>query len=397
MSKKYLEMASCHSCITVDSEEIGGPRTNKRHLMIDTDNYEELESSMDPVRLLPEPFVNEMMGYLSVKELLIAMEVSKRWRNFIKVRSVLLDKTLLHPANDDFAVREIQSFCSEENKRNYKHMITQYVLQKKIKYDVIHPTELYAPTLETLIVDSLQDVFWNDLDGRDDWEEFTSENKYVISHQPCVFPKLRKLIFSLNIPFEFFEKCEFPVLTHLAIRKDLYNLYVFSQSHSTDNIRKFLSLFPKLEVLLIDKLDNDESLALAAPVHQTLNRALPMIKVIRTDEYLPELMRDWHSSLEEVFIGWLHEDGACNLLANFKTLKCLSATQLVYSDKAERIEFVQNDSIEVVKLFNVLEGPYCDDASPLVIENFLLALPSLRELVLSEGTLTADILKLLGR
>jgi hypothetical protein len=315
------------------------------------------------VKKLPEPIANEIMKYLNGKELLSAMEVSKYWNDFIKVRSGLMDKVIFKPKNvictNPESTLMIDNVYSEENKRHYKHIKTPVSLRK---YSFIYPIALHASTIETLEITEE----WHDLY---DWDKIDPE---VPS---CTFVKLKKLIFSAEDWPKFLYNSKFPVLTHLKIT---------SPSHYI-SITKFLESLPKLEVLSVDfTLDFDENWS---PPNQLRIKAIHSLDYARSVKKL-----GLHLEKLEIESQYFDAHNLKKLLKDRIVLKSLTLHNLKLngSFNADK-ELARNESIEILKIINIWS---LSSAWPK-FKRFLLAMPSLKELVLYSNV-TNDLLQFLG-
>lgn len=342
---------------------------------------------MDPLKL-PEPCANKILSYLTGKELLSAMEVSQYWHDFIKVRGGVMDKLIFRPP---LVVEPLplmnQVFSVDHYRRLYKHMITPINLRKE--NEKINPIGLYASTLETLEVNTKTlacTCFFN---------EFKSQGKKI---EQCNFPKLRKLTFSLCNLSDLLDGSTFPVLTHLQIKciaDDSSCNYCYKghtiMSISFQEIKEALHSLPQLKVLIMDfyafKGKPQDEIA----EQLTLNR--PKIQEISMKDYFHPLLKDYELSLERLQISSMFSENVPLLLQDLKVLKSLSLYGLYEIVQVQEKLYARSESIEILKIFSVGGLPVSD----IALRNLLLALPSLKELVLFDDyALCEETLKFLG-
>lgn len=344
-------MSSRQSLNIKDPDEIKPPPAKRP-------KNEDDENCTDPIQL-PEPCANKIMQYLTVKDLLNAMLVSKAWRDFIKVRGSLMDKLLFNPnAGDE------QLVPTEENKRNYKHIKGPLLMRA-----VINPISFYASTLETLKLVPEDDAY-----------------KYF-NVPACIYPKLQKLTCDVKY-LSRLEGSSFPALTYLKVaeKQDFSNT---SDLFSTDAIDQVLRSTPSLEVLDLNlnvfKRDRSE-------INADLNCA--NIKAIYSHYFIPNFMKSFASTLERIDINQMNKAEIDELLNDFKALKSLTIVTATLSTNENAALFTRNDSIEILKIFDISAG---DSIVGPHLKKLLMALPSLKELVLLEDAINKDILQFLGK
>lgn len=393
LNEKYQELTSCHTCISKDPDENETPPAKRRKIAEDDENC------LDPLKL-PEPCANEIMSYLTGKELLVAMEVSKFWRDFIKVRSGLMDKLIFKPTIESCELPILNEVYDEDRKRHYKHLESTVNLYNKY-YINISPITTFASTLETLVIKP-HNRYIEDHMYCNQFCKIIKVNDPDLDVEPCDFPKLRMLTYThhpYKLPFCLLKGSTFPVLTHLRIKS--YETEVESNADSIDlrEVKKFLTMFPYLEVLMLD-VEEDSILTdqfiniIEPPV--ALDEDQPKIKALFSNEYFPVFTKQYQSSLEKLEISSAYETDIHNVLADLKALKSLSVTVTLQLDSDdEHKKFALNDSIEVLNIWRVSnEG---DFEVQQRFRNILLALPSLKELTVYAGNfITAEIIKFIG-
>jgi hypothetical protein len=419
--EKHRRLQSCHSCNIEDPVEIESPPMKKRKI----DSQLDVGVCMDPIKRLPEHFINDVLCCLNNDELLSAMTVSKEWNDFIKVRSVFTNKVVFNPSVKSCPLPLMLQIFSEENSpRSYKHMVTPFNLCRPF-FSVINPIEFYASTLETLVLKDVEEG--SDLRSCEDGYEVT--NKDVDNWMPkrvnllsnsCSFPKLRKLTQSLIIPLDNLKGSTFPVLTHLQLIFEKPIQYIRDDDGihidaciDIKEIRKFLRLFPKLEVFMIsletmgmkwEESDEEEDTMIS-------NRVQPKIKAIYLPKFIPEITDEFKETLEKLEIHSMNfrnpRPQTINILdeflQDFKALKSLSIFAICISKEDELKQYVSNESIEILKIFCISQLHFVLHANvQQCLKNLLLALPSLKELVLYHAgvyvqPVTADMLKFLGK
>lgn len=355
LNHKHKQLLSCHSSFTEDRDELKTPPAKRP-------KNEDDENCTDPIQL-PEPCANKIIQYLTGKELLNAMLVSKSWRNFIKMRGSLMDKVLYKPKEEEELL-----VPTEENKRDYKHMRGPLIMR-----GVVNPIALYASTLETLEIET---------DGYDD-----IGNDY--SMYAANYPKLRRLACNVEYLQRLFES-SFPALTYLS----LVSFFDYFNDKKLDiaAIKKILRLTPKLEVLELDSsfFPRNRELKLIDP-HMSSDQ-LPNIKTLCAHDYAPNFMKAFQLTLENLEIYQMYKKDIDHVLQNFKALKSLKVTTALMLSTSK---FPRNDSIETLKIFDISVSSLLIITRPQLME-LLLALPSLKELVLLENAVNEDILKFLG-
>lgn len=363
ISSKH-ESAACNTSNSEDANEIGA---QKRKIQDDD------EACMDPLKLA-EPCANEVMTYLTGGELLNAMMVSKEWRDFIRVRSLLMDKISFKPKreiNNEYSL--IKEIFSEETKRNYKHMEASFELYKAYS-SLESPIALHASTLKTLVLGARR-----------------------TSVTSCQFPKLRKMTISYELPRRVLEQSKFPALTHLRIHSgDLLDFAV-----EVGEIYKMLHSFPNLTVLFLDifvmRFDIFEDVGgVIEELQMTDYMNQPKIKAIQTSVYFSCFIKQYQSTLETLVIDpniMVRNDYLYEMIAEFKVLKRLLVSQWDMTEKEEK-GFELNDSIELLEIFWIADKGVED--SQKCLQNLLLALPSLKGLRLPDRFYTEETLQFIG-
>lgn len=375
---------SCHKCVNEDPNEIKSPPAKRPKIVDDV--------CMDPLVKLPEPVTNEIMSYLTGKELLSAMEVSKLWRDFIKVRSGLMDKLVFKPTVESCKLPILNVVYDEDTKRHYKHLVTPVNLYNKY-YINISPITIFASTLETLVLVP-NSIYIEDHQYCNQFCKIIKTYDPDLDVEQCDFPKLRMLTYSFHpykLPFFVLKGFTFPALTHLRIKSN----NVDDESVDLRQVVEFVKLFPNLKVLMIDIdedcfLSNDFGFVIEPPV--TLDENQPKIKAIYSTEYFPNFTKQYQSSLEILEIQTACQREIHAVLEDLKALKTLSVNVTLHLDEDKK--FVLNESIEVLKIWNISE----EVEGHQRLRNIILALPSLKELTVYKGDfITPDTLKFLGK
>jgi hypothetical protein len=384
LNEKYQQLASLHNVNIEDPDESDSPPTKKQKIDIEKDD----EKSMDPLKL-PEPAANKILKYLSGKELVNSMLVSKSWRDFIKVRGSLLDKVIFKPKYKECVCEypPVEETFSEENKRHYRHMKATLWLYKEYSRTLC-PITIHASTLRTLTV------------ARDCAESWYLWQPQLVL-QPCIFPKLWMLSYDLSFSLCNLSEFSFPMLTHLRL-SDESNFSPIPISP----IVKFISSLPRLKVFETSlNMDPSYDMGMSAlKISEEIK--LPKIKAMIITSiftyYASDFVKLFQSTLERLWITFRTNIEQLNeLLQELKVLKLL-AIRLFYVNEYEEVTFVRNDSIEILQIKEAcsLKGNIQQH-----LESLLLALPSLKEFHLfqttSENTfvttITVDLLKFIAR
>lgn len=191
-------------------EQVKDPTLEKAH----TEND---KNSMDPLKL-PEPCTQAIMKYLTAKELLKAIEVSKYWKEFIESRNFLMNRVMnnivVKPSIKDCSRSLINNLFNDNNARTaYKHMRSLLQVDREFEHTkiTICPMNYFASTLETLLVDRKCMSYKDYLAKRD-------ESYESIEFKNCDYPKLRMA--DLGEAWNSFKDSSFKVLTHLRIKID---------------------------------------------------------------------------------------------------------------------------------------------------------------------------------
>lgn len=324
---------------------------------------------MDPVKL-PELVANKVLNYLDVKEIFIAMEVCKNWRDFIKIRVLLTDKVIFKPILSDCGIHLVKATLSENIKRPYRHLVGP--LGFKIENTMIDLVPSYADTLETLTIDWLEN-------------HHCDSNNYTLPQ--CHFRKLRKLVFLFCIPFSQLVDSTFPALTHLVIKGEHQN---FKDINLNEN-QKFIRSLPNLQVLVLVFIEYHVKADFvdASSCSLTPEPVRPKIKEIYAEKYWP-FLREYHLSLEKLEIYHASQLDICLVFQDLKVLKKFNVASMDHVEVSELFHYEQNTSIQSFQI--IWNGDDYEKEEEIL--KILLALPFLQEFVID--SISQNTLKFVG-
>lgn len=408
--QKYQQLESCHKCLNEDPVEVIKPPAKKRKMAksarVEKDPDVEMEdlSRKDPLVHLPENCATQILGYLNRYELFTACTVSKVWRNFIQVRNLFNDKNVFKPTFNYCSLPLMNEIFGENiNHRPYKHVITPFNL-RRLFYGVINPVQHFAMNVETLEIKDIEETAKM---PKKSARKYNEPEKVDILLPPTNFPRLRKLTFSLDAPFNFFDGSKFPALTHLCITATQQTSIFYwrggsrSKKELTANsydVRNFIRLFPQLETLIL-KFESVKDTKPRGKNYERIDGIAPKIKTLYTHHLFETISREFYNSLERLEISEL--SGINNVLRDFKVLKHLyvHALHTIYDDGIRK-EFHRNESIESLMLWNIfITNPTFKRLE--FMKSLLSALPNLKFLELfcsySLETTTLEILKFAGK
>jgi hypothetical protein len=388
LKEKYKQLATCHKCIKEDPVEFEGP-PSKKQKVIHKDPEDEDKSSMDPIKRLPEPIAIETLKCLTGTELISAMEVSKSWCDFISVRSGLMNKIVFEPTFGDCELPMINEIFDENgNKRHYKHMTGAVGLRKKY-YSVVHPISRYASTLETLDVKKAR--FYGE-------SQDLCPLAWHIETPLKTFPKLRKLSYDCLDNSNFLEN-SFPSLTYLRFYNNNFNNCNCGNNHVNGHgiiDGKLVLSFQQLKVLVID---SDGRLYDDGEKEETFIQHNAKLESVYSNHYYQAFMKRYQLSLKKLELRFAFETDVTALLQDLKLLKSLTIEDFTQAEKYNgELKSVRNNSIEILKIRRTESWKSLKShQKKLLRDHLLLALPSLKELVLYEKIITESLLKFIGK
>lgn len=322
------------------------------------------DNLMDPFEKLKEDDILEVMKYLSGKELLQAMEVSKSWKKFIESQKLLMNRAmeevLVKPNLRNFTLPQVAwTFSHRSEKRAYKHMEAPFKLSLNV-----NPIERHAATLTTLTVKP----------------DNNSSNNSTASTKTLEFSQLKSLTiekcFLLN-----FMRYSFPVLEFVKLDNvgETLKLSIF-------DLRIFLHCCPNLKELELQSCGGFNSLLNGRDFYDAFGNGginnlfhldQPKIERITISGYFTGLMNDQKHSLKVLDVKLVNQDDIDEILKNLKVLKSLTIGKFLVDDDPDEFNCT-NNSIERLEILRCREG----SRTRQTLQDFIKTLTSLKELVL---------------
>lgn len=335
--------------------------------------------------------VLEVMKNLTGKELLMAMEVSESWKDFIGGQSLLINRAVnevvMIPDLSDCTKSELENmFNKSHEKRPFKHMIigSDDPFSWKMEF-YLNPALAFAATLETLEICE-EYVFEDDEDN--DFAIYDS----ILDDKVEEFPRLRMLKYNGKF-YNKLAKFFFPACTHLQIKNQGSN-----EEDDVKQLPKALSNFPKLKFLHSKLRVGDwwEYTKITDPmtIEGTYLSKLEQVAMLY---YLPPLMKESHNSLQVLelwLVNWLE---LSIILRDLKKLKQLTFGKIDL-DVAEHPNFQQNDSIEVLRVLIGGDLYWTGEEADFLagLKDMLKALPSLKEFLFN-NPIDRDMIQFIGK
>lgn len=346
----------------------------------------EHKETMDPLVKVPDAF-DEILKYLTGKELLTAMLVSKGWMEFIESHSKLInqamDGVIFCPESRVLKLSLLDgSFDKNLTKRPYKHMRGTLNLifhpEGKVEFELAH---YYPGTLETLEIRgsahaSRDSKFLIPFFARYDVKDFE-------------FAKLKKLRCWDYDDLKWFS---YPEVTHLQVHGGYLEASVANAAGET------LCKFPKLTCLILycdylDELDEDNGNI----ENYEFDPLQPKIQQMMTTIFLPKLMKQHQNSLQVFETDKANLKELSWMLRNLKQLRSLTINHLCFADNDEEFSY-QNNSVEVLKIMWTSDNPGNRwDRARSLLQLIFLAVPSLKTLYLEFAIIKPETLQFLGK